>query len=171
MVPSHYLNQCWNIFNWTLRNKLQWNFNRSLYIFIQENTCENVVWKMAAILSWPQCVHEYTVGWWPYWHTWLCLVFSWLVYTIYHCSPRRYGCKFIYGILKYTAVVAVCSSLVKLHAKKSHMTLLTISQHWVRWWLGANIETVLTKIHIVFWHMQLYMSWYIISFFGFIFTS
>ena len=24
-VPSHYLNQCWNIVNWTLRNKLQWN--------------------------------------------------------------------------------------------------------------------------------------------------
>ena len=22
-VPSHYLNQCWNIINWTLRNKLQ----------------------------------------------------------------------------------------------------------------------------------------------------
>ena len=27
-----------------------------LYIFIQENACENVVWKMAAILSRPQCV-------------------------------------------------------------------------------------------------------------------
>ena len=25
-VPSHYLNQCWNIVHWTLRNKLQWNF-------------------------------------------------------------------------------------------------------------------------------------------------
>ena len=24
MVPSHYLNQCWNIVNWTIRNKLQW---------------------------------------------------------------------------------------------------------------------------------------------------
>ena len=23
---SHYLNQCWNIVNWTLRNKLKWNF-------------------------------------------------------------------------------------------------------------------------------------------------
>ena len=25
MAPSHYLNQCWNIVNWTLGNKLQWN--------------------------------------------------------------------------------------------------------------------------------------------------
>ena len=28
-APSHHLNQCWNMVNWTLRNKLQWNFNRS----------------------------------------------------------------------------------------------------------------------------------------------
>ena len=57
MAPSHYPNQCWNSVNWALRNKLQWNVNRNSYIFIQENPFENVVWKMAAILSWPQCVN------------------------------------------------------------------------------------------------------------------
>ena len=31
--------------------------NRNSYIFIQENPFENVVWKMAAILSRPQCVN------------------------------------------------------------------------------------------------------------------
>ena len=50
------MNQCWKIVNWTLGKKLQWNRNRNLYIFIQENAFENVVWKMVAILSWPQCV-------------------------------------------------------------------------------------------------------------------
>ena len=35
-MPSHYLNQFWNVVNWTPRNNLQWNFNRSSYIFIQE---------------------------------------------------------------------------------------------------------------------------------------
>ena len=25
-APSHYLNQCWVIVNWTLRNKFEWNF-------------------------------------------------------------------------------------------------------------------------------------------------
>ena len=55
-ATSHYLNQCWNIVNWTPRNKLQWNFNRNSYIFIQENPFENVVWKMAAMLSRSQCV-------------------------------------------------------------------------------------------------------------------
>ena len=39
------------IVNWTLGNKLQWNPNRNLYIFIQENAFEKVVWKMAAISS------------------------------------------------------------------------------------------------------------------------
>ena len=50
-VPSHYLNQCWKIVNWTLRNKIQWNLNRNSYVFIQENASENIVCEMAAILS------------------------------------------------------------------------------------------------------------------------
>ena len=49
MAPSHYLNQCWNVVNWTLGNKLQWNFNRNSNIFIQENAFENVVCEMASI--------------------------------------------------------------------------------------------------------------------------
>ena len=48
-------NQCWNIVNWTLRNKLQWNVNKNFNIFIEENTFESVVCEMAAILSRPQC--------------------------------------------------------------------------------------------------------------------
>ena len=39
-----------------LGKKIQWNFNRNLYIFNKEDTFENVVWKLAAILSRPQCV-------------------------------------------------------------------------------------------------------------------
>ena len=40
---------------WPLE-KIMWNFNPNSYIFIQENAFENVVWKMAAILSQPQRV-------------------------------------------------------------------------------------------------------------------
>ena len=60
VVPSHHLNQWWNIVNWTLGNKLQSNLNRNLYIFIEENAFENVTCEMAAILSWPQSVNELT---------------------------------------------------------------------------------------------------------------
>ena len=41
------------IVNWTLGNKLQWNLNQNSCVFIHENAFENVVWKMAAILSRP----------------------------------------------------------------------------------------------------------------------
>ena len=57
-VPSHYLNQCWIILNWTHGNKLHWNLNGNLYIFIQENAFENVVREFAVILSRPQCVNS-----------------------------------------------------------------------------------------------------------------
>ena len=55
-MTSHHLNQCWDIVNWTLKNKLQWNFNRNSYIFFHENAFEYVVWEMVAILSPRQCV-------------------------------------------------------------------------------------------------------------------
>ena len=57
---SHYLNQCWDIVDWTLGNKLQWNLNRNLCICIRENTFENIVWEMTTILSQRQCVKKLT---------------------------------------------------------------------------------------------------------------
>ena len=56
LASSHYLNHCWNIVNWTLRNKLQWNFYQNSYIFIEENAFKNVC-KMASISSLPECVN------------------------------------------------------------------------------------------------------------------
>ena len=58
-ATSHYLNQWLNILNCTLGNKVQWNFDRNLYIFVHENEFQNVVWKMVAILSRPQCVNTF----------------------------------------------------------------------------------------------------------------
>ena len=55
-APSHYLNKYWHIVNWTLRNKLQWNFNLKSDIFIQENAFGIFVCKIEVILSRPQCV-------------------------------------------------------------------------------------------------------------------
>ena len=58
-APSHYQDQCWNIVNKTLRNKLQWIFSRNSNIFIQQNVFESVVCEKAAILSRPQWVKLY----------------------------------------------------------------------------------------------------------------
>ena len=43
LAPSHYLNQCWLISNWTYRNKLGWNLNQNAKKCKQENKWENIV--------------------------------------------------------------------------------------------------------------------------------
>ena len=48
-APSHYLNRCWDIVNWTLRHKLQWKCNQNTIVFTHENAFENIVCEMAAI--------------------------------------------------------------------------------------------------------------------------
>ena len=72
-VPNHYLKQCWNNGNWTLKKKLQWNFNWNSNIFIQENVFELVICKMAAILSRGRIVKCSTV-----YTTILCSRFAWI---------------------------------------------------------------------------------------------
>ena len=49
-VQDHDLNQCWDIVNWALRNKLQWNFKQNTKLFIHENASEHIVCEMVAIL-------------------------------------------------------------------------------------------------------------------------
>ena len=61
-APNHYLNQCWNIANWTPENKLQRNFNCNSCIFTRENAFANVVCKMASISSRPQYVNWKACG-------------------------------------------------------------------------------------------------------------
>ena len=46
MFQQHYLNQCWNIVNWTLGNILQWNFIWNSSNFIEKKKFENVVCEM-----------------------------------------------------------------------------------------------------------------------------
>ena len=91
-MPSHYLNQCWDIVNWTLKNKLQWNLNQNTKLFIRENALENVIWKMAAMLSQPQCVDVVD-------HYWGSSTVIWLLYAMIthptadsQCSPIKESC-------------------------------------------------------------------------------
>ena len=56
LAPSHYLNQHWNIVNLTHRNKLKWNVYQNSYIFIEDDTFENVACEMLSISSQLQCV-------------------------------------------------------------------------------------------------------------------
>ena len=58
-APSHYLNQCWVIVNWTPGDKFQWNFNQNTKLFIHEIASENVVCERVAILSRGRWVNDY----------------------------------------------------------------------------------------------------------------
>ena len=48
LVPRYYLNTYWPV-NWSLKNKLQWNFKLTMIIFINENSFQNVVCEAASI--------------------------------------------------------------------------------------------------------------------------
>ena len=57
MAPSHYLNQCWDIVNWTLRNKVQWNFNQNTNIFVSRKCIWKYrVWNGSHFVRQPFCV-------------------------------------------------------------------------------------------------------------------
>ena len=55
------------IVNWTLWNKLQWNFLPNEKIFIHKNASENIVCIIAAILSRWRWIHDWWV-WYPLWY-------------------------------------------------------------------------------------------------------
>ena len=93
-MPSHYLNQCWFIANQILRNNIQWNFNRKLNIFIQENAFQNVVCKMVTILSWPQCVN------WKSSSYEIIIHGEWAIGVVNTLRPRQDGRHFPDDILK-----------------------------------------------------------------------
>ena len=77
-MPSHYPNKCWVIVKWTLRNKLQWNFNQNTKLFIHTNTSEYIVCEMAAILSRGDELRWLVIG-------------DGNSFSVYHFSTKKYG--------------------------------------------------------------------------------
>ena len=58
-APSHYLNQCWVIVNWTLMNKLQQNFNQNTKHFIHKNASENIrLLGLSSMMSSRSWIHQ-----------------------------------------------------------------------------------------------------------------
>ena len=61
-APSHYLNQCWFIVNWTFTNKLYWCFNQNTKLYIHKNASQNIVCEKAAILSRGKWVNSFSTA-------------------------------------------------------------------------------------------------------------
>ena len=119
LAPSHYLNQCWNIVNWTNTNKLQLNFNQNYNIFIQENAFESFIWKTAAILSRPQCVNA-------------CNDRTIVPLT---CFLLQYRCK-MSKETNIKVIIKAKGSIVFAHAQVAWLAILAcLANMWnVRWW-------------------------------------
>ena len=121
-MPSHYLNQCWVIVNWTLRNKFQWNFNENEIPFVHENASENIVCETAAILSrgrWVNTVNK--------WIVFELVYFKWTWCLQYIKKPQRsslqplwpcshsYGCSQNNFIINHTNKSTSWRLLLNLH--------------------------------------------------------
>ena len=130
---SHYLNQCWIIDNWTPRNELRWNLNRNSYVFIQENPFENVVWKMASILSRPQCVNIATAT----------VIHSWPLFTIIS-NPTSYF------ILEMQWIIHTPMSIVVLLIPATKIVFsypLKLKNGWMWLYLQFGLDVIAYPCH------------------------
>ena len=141
MAPSHFLNQCWNIVNWTLVNNLQWNFNRNSSIFIQENAFENVVCKIASISSRPQCVKQ-TMFYggseviYPFFFFFFFFLIIYpLISLLLACSPSHNDNTLYIEI--YNCIGMLLSVLI---------------QHCVSWWSGADKHQIICRHYVDIYH-------------------
>ena len=149
-TPSHYLNQCWDIINWNLRNKLQCNFNQNCNIFIQENVFENVVCKMASILSRPQCVNSLWAS---------DAILCWEVpcqgpipWTIFYCNSNLmenwFYCNAIEGYHITTNFAHVTTAQLLCHMQ-NFIAITSLQHDWSR-----------MKLHRIWIMMEkLFMKW------------
>ena len=106
--PSHYLNQCWNIVNWTLENKFQWNLNQNLFSF--EKMCLEMTGNW-----WPFCLCLNVLNTFKIMKSWVWLHRPYLTY-VYHwidaCVANGstwFTCSFIlYIFFSHTHLLLCC---------------------------------------------------------------
>ena len=137
-APSHYLNQCWTIVNWTLRNKLQQHFNRNSNIFIQENAFESIVCNMAFTLPGPQYVKTNILIWY------LPLI-SW----------RSYRANFTLYVIQYTRnITHVVCKLTPWQSYPANCKPHAIQHTMNHIWMKELVYLCCNKKFVVeFWQM------------------
>ena len=81
------VNQFWLIINWTLGNKLDWNSNQNVIILFNKTYLKNIVFKLATILSWPECVDFSLTHWGRVTH--ICVAYLTIIASDNGLSPSR----------------------------------------------------------------------------------
>ena len=135
----------------TIRNKLQWHFDRNSIIFIQENALEDVVCQMASILSRLHCVELNTI----YWE----IEDLWRGMYGYNCV-----CMFLFDLLKAfdmsdhnaLRVDKTCPWVTYM----SQSTTSNTYSEWIgsslylAWWLLAPSHCLNQSWRIVYWRLR-----------------
>ena len=136
-------------------HKLQWNLNRNLYIFIKENVFENVVRKLAAISSRPQCVtivgtlgcvfidnetHESGVIKCTPGEAWS--AFSWHHSSVFHCQWT------------HNQVFLLLSHMLIQNAKSIFIYVMKYVSGFI-WKLGINFVVCIKWIDETWWNNRL----------------
>ena len=170
-APSHYLNQCCIIINWTLGNKPQWNSNWNTKCFIHDNSFENVFCEMAAILSRGRWVKAWmsirsnrkkigcnylSIYYIKHWFSWSLLVNR---QGHWYCSIRYIQ----YGIYFHELSIEINNIDITINKKTSH-----ISSHYLIqcrlpvYKILQNKTTVMELMLHIIYQCDYYMmvSWY-----------
>ena len=130
-APSHNLNECWNIVNWTIGNKPQWNLKRNSYIFTEENALENVVWKMVAILSRPQCVDTINVLRFRIGCNQLEYMIYYLLFIVLFCIVNT---LLYFSVYSTSLMMLWCTSIINLTLKTLNWQPSAFSSPLLLWW-------------------------------------
>ena len=155
-MPSHYLNQCWDIVNQIFSNPLQWNFNRSSNIFIQENALENVVCKVADMLSWPQYVSHimhsfftdtgiiHTTG------PWFIIKITSNQYRKSHCGDKTVvRSSYLHNGISYTSKT---TSLYRIRAQSTILHMI------IEIYEFTSVMISIVAVQLIFWCRKLEYS-------------
>ena len=137
-MPSHYLNQCWNIVNWTLGNTFQWNFYRNQYIFIQEMHLKisSAKWRLFHLVLIVLKPINIT-----YMYRDLHVTVMFFHHLLIHWGRDKMAAFSQTTLSNGFSWMKILEFRLKIHWSLFLRVLLTIFQHWLRWWLGADQAT------------------------------
>ena len=153
-MPSHYLKHCYNIVNYTLRNKLQWNFNCNSHIFIQENAFRNGSGKW-----WPFCLGRNVLIWkrickWQIKFVQGLIIHITALYNLscnsiiqekHTQSSKNAFWPQIKIINIFDGLVQDCSNSLPWYCNKVGKQICPIELHWNLWQFWADLDIVIVS--------------------------
>ena len=131
MAPSHYLNNAGILLSWPLGTNFS-EISIKIQTFSFKMSFQNVVWKMAPILSWPQCVKSFHTYFWN-----ASLVPPWILNKV-----KAYPVPSIHIFFHTKYVIHILKDMIHIyHIKISRASIHIFEMHpwclfafWIQLW-------------------------------------